>query len=192
MKRHLFLYLLAIASCGVNADWQLNSRDSAVNFISTKKTSTSEVHHFKSLSGSIENNKASVLIDLSSVETNIPIRNERMQSLLFETKSFLLASISAEIDTAKLLNMKCGDSESMRLVLGLDFHGISKQIESEVHIVKLTNDSVQVYSQHPIIIKAEDFGLAKGVEALRNIANLPVISTAVPVTFNLKFEKLNN
>jgi len=192
MKRHLFLYLLAIASCGVHADWQLNSRDSAVNFISTKKTSTSEVHYFKSLSGSIENGKASVLIDLSSVETNIPIRNERMQSLLFETNNFLSASISAEIDSAKLLNMKCGDSESMSLVLGLDFHGISKQIESEVHIVKLTNDSVQVYSQHPIIIKAEDFGLAKGVEALRNIANLPVISTAVPVTFNLKFEKLNN
>ena len=192
MKRHLFLYLLAIASCGVHADWRLSSDDSSVNFISTKKTNISEVHHFKALSGSIEGSEARVSIDLTSVETNIPIRNERMKQLLFETKTFLSASISAEIDTLKLLNMKCGDSKQMSLMLRLSFHGISRQVESEVQVVKLTNGGVQVSSQYPIIIKAEDFGLTKGVDALREIANLPVISSAVPVTFNLHFEKIND
>jgi hypothetical protein len=38
-----------------------------------------------------------------------------------------------------------------------------------------------------VILNAADFGLAGGVEALREIAGLNSISIAVPVTLNLQF-----
>lgn len=33
----------------------------------------------------------------------------------------------------------------------------------------------------PLVLHAEDFALASGVEALRKVADLPVISLSVPV-----------
>ncbi|AFP30059.1 hypothetical protein MRBBS_1121 [Marinobacter sp. BSs20148] len=39
----------------------------------------------------------------------------------------------------------------------------------------------------PLLVKAEDFGLAGGIEALREIAGLSSVTTAVPVTENLVF-----
>jgi hypothetical protein len=40
-----------------------------------------------------------------------------------------------------------------------------------------------------MLLSASSLGLAEGVEQLRAIANLPDISLAVPVTFQLLFEK---
>jgi hypothetical protein len=40
----------------------------------------------------------------------------------------------------------------------------------------------------PIIVMAESFDLINGVQALREVAGLPSISRAVPVTFQLMLE----
>jgi hypothetical protein len=52
-----------------------------------------------------------------------------------------------------------------------------------------TGDKVVVSSATPIIIKAADFGLEKGVAKLQELAKLPSIATAVPVNFVLTFSK---
>ena len=39
----------------------------------------------------------------------------------------------------------------------------------------------------PVVIKAEDFNLVEGVNALRDVAGLPSITLAVPVTATLFF-----
>jgi len=41
----------------------------------------------------------------------------------------------------------------------------------------------------PIIVMADTHGLVSGVEALREVAGLPSISRAVPVSFNVVFEQ---
>jgi len=48
-------------------------------------------------------------------------------------------------------------------------------------------DGVRVSTLSPLIITAESVGLVAGVESLREIAGLPSISRAVPVTFSVKF-----
>lgn len=42
-----------------------------------------------------------------------------------------------------------------------------------------------VTSAQPVIINATDYGLTDGINKLRDLAGLPSISYAVPVTFTL-------
>ena len=143
---------------------------------------------FKQLSGSINNNgEVKVSIDLASVDTNIAIRNERMKSLLFDVNKFATANILAKVDSGKLKAMKKGGFYQEDFDIVLSLHGIEKKITTSINVVKLADGSIRVSSVHPVIITAQDFGLSEGVEALRVVANLSVISTAVPVTFNMVF-----
>ena len=188
MKKYLFCFLSLWVSLGAQADWQLKGDDSSVNFISIKKSAIAEVHLFKQLSGSINNNgEVKVSIDLASVDTNIAIRNERMKSLLFDVSKFATANILAKVDSGKLKAMKKGGFYQDDVDIVLSLHGIEKKITTLINVVKLADGSIRVSSVHPVIITAQDFGLSEGVEALRVVANLPVISTAVPVTFNMVF-----
>jgi polyisoprenoid-binding protein YceI len=188
MKKYLFCFLSLWVSLGAQADWQLKGDDSSVNFISIKKSAIAEVHLFKQLSGSINNNgEVKVSIDLASVDTNIAIRNERMKSLLFDVSKFATANILAKVDSGKLKAIKKGSFYQEDFDIVLSLHGIEKKITTAINVVKLADGSIRVSSVHPVIITAQDFGLSEGVEALRVVANLPVISTAVPVTFNMVF-----
>ena len=188
MKKYLLCFLSLWVAFAAQADWQLNSDKSSLNFVSIKKSAIAEVHSFKQLSGSIKTTgEVELLINLASVDTNIAIRNERMKSLLFEVGKFATANILAKVDCAKLQAMKAGDFyyDDVAMVLGL--HGIDKKITAAMSVVKLSDGSIRVSSLRPVIIATQDFALSDGVEALRVVANLPVISTAVPVTFSAVF-----
>jgi len=189
MKKLLALTLLIFVPFSAYAQWDLNNDSSSVHFISVKKASVGEVHTFSKISGSINNGKASVKIDLSSVETNIPVRNERMKSMLFNIANFSTASISSEIMINQLTNMKTGSIHHAKMDFDVKLHGVTKLIQIDVQIIKLNPHTVLVASTAPFILKAKDFQLAEGIEALRNIAKLPSISTAVPVSFSLVFTK---
>ncbi|MEN8180815.1 MAG: hypothetical protein ABFS39_19665 [Pseudomonadota bacterium] len=55
---------------------------------------------------------------------------------------------------------------------------------------KITNPrKFTVISISPVIVNAADFDLAQGVMELTKIAELPVISAAVPVTLSFVFDK---
>jgi len=71
----------------------------------------------------------------------------------------------------------------------LAVQGISVDINTVVTAVKLSNDRFMLSSNQPILLNASAMGLADGVEKLRAIANLPAISLAVPVSFQLLFKK---
>ena len=184
MKQLLSLCLLTLLSFNAQAGWQLDNEKSLINFISIKKSTIAEVHHFKSLSGTIADEVAKVNIDLLSVETNISIRNERVKSVLFDTSKYSSAFISAKIDASILSALKIGQRFQKELVLTLDLHGITNKIPATVNVTKLSDDSIMVHSVNPVILKASDFGLDKGIEELASIAKLSVISSTVPVTFN--------
>jgi polyisoprenoid-binding protein YceI len=174
------------------ADWKLDNDQSLVNFVSIKQSTIGEVNYFRSLSGTIKDNKANIKINLSSVETNIPIRNDRMKSMLFKVAKFEYAFITVDLDATKLEKMGLGDNFRENVSIALTLHGISKKIASDIQVFKLTNGRILVQSEYPIIINAEDFNLVSGIEALRTIAKLSTISTVVPVTFSLVFTKQVN
>lgn len=172
------------------ADWQLVGDDSSVNFVSVKKSTIAETHYFKGLSGSISDaGKAQLSIDLASVETNIPIRNERMQKMLFETTEFAKASISADVDAAKLKALQPGQSMTVAADITVDIHGQQKTQKADLQVTGLTDSQVQVTTNAPIILNAGNYKLLEGIEKLREVAGLDSISPIVPVSVKLVFKQ---
>lgn len=189
---------LAIASLSLSslfmagfahADWQLNNQQSRVSFVSVKKNSIAEAHHFKKVSGELSDGGAlSLAIDLSSVETNIPIRNERMNQFLFETAQFSQATLSANLKD-KVKQLSVGQHVLSGLNAELDFHGEKQALNIDVLVSVANNGNMTVSSFTPVIINSGDFSVAEGVAKLQKLAGLPSIATAVPVTFALTFNK---
>ena len=181
--------LIALAfATPVWAQWQLDSADSNLNFISIKKTSIAEVHQFKTVTGQVSDaGDIHLVIDLSSVETRVGIRNERMKTMLFEVAQFPAAVFDGSIDMSKVMALKTGEALDMPVKGKLKLHGMTQDTSAMLRMVKLRGNRIQVATKMPIILDADAYGLAAGIEKLREAANLPVISAAVPVTFNLVF-----
>jgi polyisoprenoid-binding protein YceI len=193
IKRHLRPLLLPLALLSASstalADWSL-SPESTLQFISTKNTNISEVHRFMSLSGSVSSEgKAKVEVDLTSVETGIPIRNERLQSMLFETPTYGTLTITSDLPKALLTALKQGEMVISTLPLTIKLHGETVTTHADVLATTGRDGHVVVTSLGPVLVKADKFSLVKGIEALRDVAKLERISTTVPVTFTLLFAK---
>lgn len=183
------LCFAGIATCA-QADWNLNQADSNFNFASIKKNNAYEVHTFNSYSGMISSKGEAFLeLDLNSVNTGIEIRDERMKSMLFNTVEFPAAKYSLSLNPESLENLKAGERISMDVEGTLSLFGIEKTQAASLNVFKLSGNRVLVSTAKPIALKAADFGLDKGVEALREIAKLPVISQTVPVNFSLVFDQ---
>ncbi len=189
-KKYVFILVTLFLSSNALAQWELVNDESTVNYVSIKKSKVGEVNSFKKLNGSIERNgKVSVDIDLASVETNIPIRNDRMKSIFFEIASFPKANISTTLDFKSLDNMSVGETYKDSVIFNLSLHGVAKEITTNVRIVKLEKNRILAVAMSPIVVSADQYNLSEGVEKLREVANLPSISTAVPVTFSLIFKQ---
>ena len=178
------------ASSLAQADWQLENDKSQLSFVSIKKGSVAEVHHFKTLSGTISDQGAlSIDIDLASAETMIPIRNERLTKFVFETLNYPSAVLTADLSN-QLSNI---DEEGIHIIKGieaeLDFHGQKKTLKIDVLVTSLENDDLTVSSLQPVIINSKDFEVTQGIKKLQELAKLPSIATAVPVTFTLTFSE---
>jgi polyisoprenoid-binding protein YceI len=170
--------------------WQLDSKNSSLTFVSIKKGTIAENHHFKTFAGVInDSGLANITIDLSSVDTNIAIRNARMAEFLFETESFAQASFSAQLNTTDINEIAIGSSEQMSLKGSLNLHGQEQELMLKVMVAKLSEKNMIVTTLQPLIIKAEDFALVAGINKLKSLASLPSIAYAVPVSFVLTFSQ---
>jgi len=188
--RQLSVFALVLfTSSHAFAVWNLDSKSSSLSFVSTKAVDIAEVHRFTELAGRISNKgKAVITIELASVETGILIRNERMLEMLFEVDKYPLATVRSKIDMDTIDTMSPGSSKQLTTELMLDLHGAQVAIDANVLVVKLEEDVLLVTSIEPIILNAGSADLAGGIEALREVASLPSIGSAVPVSFVLVFE----
>ena len=108
LKLSAFL-LAACAALPVHANWQLDNESSRLSFISTKATNITEVNRFRGLRGSVEDDgKVRLQVELETVETGIPLRDERLRKQLFEIARFAEAEISAQLDFAPLVALAPG------------------------------------------------------------------------------------
>ena len=71
------------ANAGGHDNWKLITDESAISFVSIKKGSIAEAHTFTDFSGVLDHGKASVTIKADSIDTMVPIRNERAREFLF-------------------------------------------------------------------------------------------------------------
>lgn len=183
----LLAILLSVYSFSSMAEWSLDNEQSSVSFVSVKKSTIAESHQFKKLSGSIVDHNASVAIDLTSVDTGIPIRDERMAKYLFNTTQFAQAKISASFQPSLLNNLKAGESREEKISVNVELHGKQKMVNFLVQIYKSNDKQLIVTSKKPSIINAADFGLDAGILKLAELAKLPSITQQVPVGFVLTF-----
>lgn len=175
----------ALAALPVHADWSITDA-SRVGFVSIKNNVIGENNAFQRVSGGISDEGAvTVNIDLTSVETGVGIRNERLQKMLFNVASFPQAIVSAQLSEAQLMALKSGGSVAESVSVSVALHGktVSKQVELAA---AQSGDTVRVTTTQPIVITAAEFDLEAGVAALQKIAGLNAISRSIPVTVDLQ------
>lgn len=190
MLRALALLLLASLSLGAQADWQLKAGDSALYFVSIKKGSVAETHRFKTLDGRVDKaGKLELVVDLASVDTAIEIRDQRMREHLFDTGQYAQARLTAELNASDYQGLKPGETVRIEPRLSLSLHGESQELAASLTVTKAADGSLRVTTRKPVIVNAGDFALTEGVEKLRELAGLPSIALAVPVTAELVFAK---
>jgi len=191
LKKSGLLLLLFCLSAPSNADWQLDNDNSWLSFVTIKKMDTAEQGIFKTLAGTVdEKGLAKLKIDLSSVDTNISVRDERIKKFLFQTNRYAEAILSAQLDMEKINSLPVGSMQVMPITVVLNLHGIKHKIDSHVAVTRLTENKLMVINQRVLFIKAGDFNLIQGIEILRQLAALPRISRVVPVSFVLTFNKI--
>jgi hypothetical protein len=167
----------------------LDNTASYLNFTTTKNTHNVEVHNFGTLSGGINAaGVATLTIDLNSVNTAVALRDQRMRDLLFETGTFPTATVTVAVPATLISSLAVGQSATTDISASLNLHGVTGAITTKVSVQKLSSSRVLVQSLSPILIKAGDYALIDGVEALRAAVGIASISVAVPVDFALVFD----
>ena len=190
MAKSMFLKLVILLSAvGVmapaQADWTL-SDSSRIGFVSIKNNSIGENNAFERVSGSISaSGQVAVSVDLSSVETGVGIRNERLQKMLFEVVSFPMATIDAALTDSQIAALEAGGAQTESVGVSISLHG--KTVNKTANLsVSASGGDVRVTTTQPIVITAQEFGLEAGVAALQQIAGLNAISRSIPVTVDLR------
>ncbi len=190
MRALTALALVAVLAAPAYAGWTLDNDASRINFVSTKANTAAEVHTFGALDGQVDDDgNATLSIDLDTVDTAIEIRDERMRSMLFETEQFPTATLAATVDMAVVSRLAAGDTADLTSEGQLMVHGTTSSITFDITVSRLTDNRILVASRKPVIVNASQVGLLAGVEKLREVAGLPSISPAVPVSFVLAFDQ---
>ncbi|MDN4546840.1 YceI family protein [Pseudomonas sp. C32] len=181
LKTLAFL-LLTGATLSARADWYLDGESSRLSFVSTKNANVSEVQRFLVLHGQVDpKGLARVEVELDSINSGIPLRDERMRKELFEIDRFPEALITTQIDLRPINDLAPGAQLELRLPLTVDLHGKQHTYNAQLLATRLDDRRFQVVTLEPVVINAEDFDLAPGLETLRKLAGLSAISLSVPV-----------
>ncbi|WP_437883015.1 YceI family protein [Pseudomonas sp. LRF_L74] len=179
------LYTFLIAACcalPVHADWYLDNESSRLTFISTKAGNQSEVARFLTLHGQIdEQGQARLRIELDSVSTGIPLRDERLREQLFEVSAFPEALVMATIRLAPITDLAPGAQVELRLPIQVQIHGRKHGYMADLLATRLDDNRFQVVTLAPLVLNVADFGLGESVEAMRKASRISSINPSVPV-----------
>ena len=174
----------------VEGAWAIDPAASSLSYVSVKSGEIAEPNSFSALSGSVSpEGIAALSIDLSSVDTGVDIRNERMRDIFFEVADYPSATVSAQLDPAAFEGLAIGQSTQQPLSAVVNVKGVEAPVETTVQVTRIAEDRVLAASVQPVIIYADALELTGGLAQLQEIAGLPSITPAVPVTFSLVFER---
>ncbi len=178
----LLLASLAVLALPAQANWYLDNESSRLSFISNKNADISEVHRFLNLHGKVDpKGVAELEVELDSVSTGIPLRDERLRRQLFDVKQYPEAKITAQLDMRPINALAPGAQLELRLPLNVQMHGHSQRYSAQLLATRLDERRFQVVTLEPLVLHAEDFGLLPGLESLRRVADLSAIGFSVPV-----------
>ena len=162
--------------------WTVNSQLSQLSFVTTKNHTITEEHTIQFKSGTYDKQSFEAQLDLNSVDTQIPIRDERLRNILFETNEYPLATITSTLPNDLPMN------QPLTLPFDLNLHGHKLTMNAEV-IIQSVNEQLVVTSFEPVEVNAKDFALDSAINRLTQIAGLKSINYDISVDFKLTFEK---
>jgi len=178
----LLLALLAIVCLPAQANWYLDNESSRLSFITSKNGDVSEVHRFLVLHGKVDRKGAAELeVEMESVSSGIPLRDERMRKDLFNVAAFSEATINAQLDLRPINDLANGAQLELRLPLSVTLHGKTHSYNAQLLATRLDERRFQVVTLEPLVLRAEHFDLTPGLETLRKAAGLKSINLSVPV-----------
>ena len=169
-----------------DAPWQLDLTQSELGLTSTKNSQISERHTVRFSSGSVSaEGKARVEVDLGSIETRIPIRNERMQKFLFAAATPVLVAV--DLEPTMIASLAAGEARSLSTNVVIKAN--NQEILLPIALSATPVDAAQIRVSGTGELDVGALGYQAGIEALREIAGLKSISLNVPIDFVLTFQK---
>ena len=169
-----------------DAPWQLDLTQSELGLTSTKNSQISERHTVRFSSGSVSaEGKARVEVDLGSIETRIPIRNERMQKFLFAAATPVLVAV--DLEPTMIASLAAGEARSLSTNVVIKAN--NQEILLPIALSAMPVDAAQIRVSGTGELDVGALGYQAGIEALREIAGLKSISLNVPIDFVLTFQK---
>ena len=187
-KQMLAFAVCLLAVSPAFASWSLDNEASLLSFVSIKAGDVAEVHTFRELAGSVGRDGAfSLTIQLASVDTLIPIRDERMREMLFNIAEFPTASLTGKLDMREIESLAPGSTTTLTVDFVLDLHGRQAPMQADLLVVRLSPSRLLISARKPVVVNASGFDLGEGIERLREVVGLPSISQAVPVSCVLSF-----
>ena len=188
-KKLSIIYLITLFCLPAYAsDWQLNREQSAISYLSSKQATAEtplifESNLFHEFSGSIKGSQIELVIDLNSLDTNVPIRDERIAEHVFLSKQYPQAIVSATIDGLEQLNYARKQIEAT-----LAMRGQSHRLQGEVIVKRSNPDTLQIQTVTPILVDANAYGMLDGFAKLKELVGLMQIPTTIPVSLHLVFD----
>ncbi|RVT84589.1 hypothetical protein DXV76_10590 [Rhodobacteraceae bacterium CCMM004] len=169
--------------------WTLDPAASVLAFQSIKNDVKAESSRFATLEGGIDaDGTATVRVLLDSVDTRIDLRNVRMRFLFFETFEYPEAVITTRIERSWLTDLPQVRRKRVQLPYTLTLHGMSRELEADVTLTLLDDDTVFVSTGTPVSIPVAQFGLEGGLTKLEEAAGVDIVPTAT-VSFDFAFRR---
>ena len=188
-KRLLIIYSLILFCLPVNAaDWQLNRERSSISYLSSKQATAEtplmfESNLFREFSGTIDGTQVKLVVELDSLDTKVPIRDERVAEHVFLSKQYPQAIVSATVDDIEQLSY-----ERKQISATLTMRGQSRDLQAEVIIERSDPKTLRIQTTTPVLVNANAYGMLDGFAILKQLVGLMQIPTTIPVSLHLVFE----
>ncbi|MBC6414618.1 MAG: YceI family protein [Chromatiales bacterium] len=169
------------------ADWQLDSERSAITYLSSKQATIDtsmifESNLFHKFSASIKDSQLELTIDLSSLDTKVAIRDERVAEHVFLTQQYPYAVVTATIDDIEQITYQRLQTTAM-----LAMRGQSHSVQAELIIERINPDTLRIQTVTPVLVDANAYGMLEGFAKLKALVGLMQIPTVIPVSLHLVF-----
>ena len=189
LKRLLIIYSLILLCLPAHAaDWQLNRERSAISYLSSKQATADtplmfESNLFREFSGTIDGSQVELVVELDSLDTKVPIRDERVAEHVFLSKQYPQATVSATVDGIEQLSY-----ERKQISATLTMRGQSRNLQAEVIIERSDPQTLRMQTTTPVLVNANAYGMLEGFTILKQLVGLMQIPMTIPVSFHLVFE----
>lgn len=191
MKKTLFASLLLCAFAHAdNPAWEADNPE--LSFLSIKvnqqKNSITEQSAFAASQARLEpDGMFTLTVDLTSVKTNIDIRDQRLKDWVFETAQFAAATVSGKVDADRVNALAVGQTLKLDQPLTLDIHGVTLDLKANLIVQRVAPDKLMVSTLTPVILDTRQMKMEKGVRQLVEVMGLSSIVEQVPVSFGGEF-----